>query len=317
MAQSTGSAREQARRLQQQQERRQKTQSLLLRVGVVVLALVVVVGLTIWVMTRGGGGNYTEGEAPAAANEQGGIVLTSSSELAEGDNLGQIDAEDPGEAETVGAGDLPPGVEPREEGEPPHVIIYTDAGCPHCGQLESAYHSMFAEWLDAGAITLEYRSLSFVAPPYSQRTANAFACMAEEAPEHYQSYLGTVTAARADGSTEYSNDELAELAQQNYGADISNCVSDGTYRAFAEYTTNLASQNGISGTPTIFVDDTAVEQPMNVGEVILEAVGEYQEESGEQVLDEVEEDLGETAPEGESDQTEAEDESGTDDDGDQ
>lgn len=290
MARNTASAREQARKMQQEQARKQKTQSLLLRVGVVVLTLLVVAGLTVWVMTRGGGGNYTEGPAPAAANEQGGFVLSSSTELEAGDELGEIDAEDLSGAETSGEGDLPPGVTSREEGEAPHVVIYTDAGCPSCGIFESAYHAMLSEWVDAGAITLEYRSVTFVAPPYSSQTANAFACMAEEAPESYMSYLGEVTAVRADNG-EFSNEELADLAQQNYDADISSCVSDGTYRAFAQYTGNLASENGIQGTPTIFVDDVEVPEFMGTGEVILEAVEQYQEETGEQVLDEVEEDV--------------------------
>lgn len=306
MAPRNGSAREQARRMQQEQDRRQKRQSLLLRIGVVVLALVVVAGLTVWVLARDGGDSYTEGPAPAAANEQGGMVLTSSTEIAEGDALGQVDAENIEDAEITGEGDLPPGVGPREEGEPPHVLTYTDAGCPACGAFESAYHTMLTEWVEAGAITLEVRSVSWVSPPYSAQTANAFACMAEESPESYYSYFGQITSARADGG-EFSNDEMASIAEEDHGVDIAECINDGTYRAFSQYTTNLASANGIQATPTIFVDDEEVPEFMNTGEVILEAVQEYQEETGQDLVDEVEEDLEEVDTGSDTEQTEPDD----------
>lgn len=307
MARETASAREQARKLHQQEERKRKQQSLLLRIGVVVFTLVVVAALSIWVITRGAGGSYTEGPAPAAANEQGGFVLTSSTELAEGDALGEVDAEDISGAETTDEDGLPPGVSAREEGEVPHVVIYTDAGCPSCGQFESAYHVLMTDWAEAGAITLEYRSLTFISPPYSAQTANAFACIAEESPENYLSYLGAVTSVRADGS-ELSNDQLAETAQQNYDVDISACVDEGTYRAFGQYTTALAQENGITGTPTIFVDDQQVEEFMGTGDLILEAVAAYEEETGEELLPEGEaevEDIEEQA-DGDAEPSEAE-----------
>ncbi|TLP98286.1 hypothetical protein FEF26_05715 [Nesterenkonia salmonea] len=291
MARNGASAREQARKLQQEQERKQKMQSLLLRLGVVVVAVAVIVGLTLWVVNRGDNESYTEGPAPAAANEQGGFVLTSSSELVEGEDIGTVDSENLGDVPAAESpGDLPVGVEPREEGEPPHVVIYTDAACPGCGSFEAAYHQMLTEWVDAGAITLEYRSVQFQPMAYSARAANAFACMAEEHPENYLSFLGAVTAERAQGA-EYSNEELSARAENDYGVDISECVEDGTYRAFVSYTTGMASANSVTATPSIFVDDDQVEDIGNTGEVILSAVQEYQDETGEQVVDEVEDDV--------------------------
>ncbi|RJN31537.1 thioredoxin domain-containing protein [Nesterenkonia natronophila] len=291
MARNGVSAREQARKLQQEQERKQKMQSLLLRIGVVVVAVAVVLGLTLWVVNRGDNGNYTEGPAPTAANEQGGFVLTSSSELAEGDDIGTVDAEN---IEDVPAAespeDMPVGVEPREEGEPPHVVIYTDAACPGCGSFEAAYHQMLTDWVDAGAITLEYRSVQFQPTAYSARAANAFACMAEEHPEHFSPFLGSVTAESAQGA-DYSNEELSARAEDDYGVDISDCVEDGDYRAFVSYTTGLASANGVTATPSIYVDGEQVEDIMATGEVILAAVEDYQSETGEELADEVEEDV--------------------------
>lgn len=305
MARSSATAREQARKLQQEQERKQKTQSLLIRVGVVLVVLAVVAGLTFWVIARGGDEvSYTEGPAPAAANEQGGFVLSSSTELAEGEALGTVDAESIEDIDTAETpGEPPTGAGPREEGEPPHLIIYTDAGCPACAQFEAAYHQVLTEWVDAGAITLEYRSIEFVMP-YSARAANAFACMAEESPENYMSYLGSVTAERVNVN-ELTNDELAQRAEQNYGVDLSECISNGDYRAFVNYTTSLASANFTTGTPTIWVDDLFIDDFMNAGEYILDAVQEYQDETGEDLVDEAEEDLDEVDTDADVDQSEA------------
>lgn len=310
MARNGGaSAREQARKLQQEQERKRKFQSLLLRIGVVVVALAVVVGLTFYVVTRGDNGSYTEGSAPSVANEQGGIVMTSSTELAEGDDLGTVDAEQIDDSLTVdSAGDMPPGVETREEGEPPHVVIYTDAGCPGCGTFEAQNHQILMEWLDAGAITMEYRSVDYQMP-YSARAANAFLCMAEEHPEHYASFLGSVTAERAQNA-EYSTDELAARAESDYGVDISQCAGEGDYRAMVNYTTNLASANSVTGTPYVYVNGEFVEELGSTAQVILAAVEEYQEEIGEDLIQMPEADLedleDEEAPE-ESDADEDED----------
>lgn len=267
--------------MQQDQERKQRMTSVLLRVGVVVVALAVVAGLTIFALNRdsGDGVNVTQGEAPSAATEHGGIVLTSSTDLAEGDGLGQIDA---GELPETG-GEAPAGVEPREEGEPPHLVIYTDPGCPHCASFEAEQHGQLAEWLDEGLITVEYRSVAFMDQAsqnnYSSRAVNAFYCMAEESPENYGSYVTEVTANQPQG--EMSNDELSELASANYDADISDCVDGGDYRAFTSYSDRLGSaEDSVTGTPSIWIDDVewgTTERPFR--EVVEEVIEEYQSET--------------------------------------
>lgn len=274
----SANAREQARKMQQEQERKQKLTSVLLRVGVVVVALVVVVGLTLFVLNRDDSGpEASEGPAPAAANEQGGFVLDSSTGLAEGDELGQIDASEVADPDS----ELPPGVSEREEGEVPHVIIYSDAYCIHCANFEAEHSAQMKQWLDEGLITAEYRTVSYLSSStnYSARAANAFACMAEDTPESYSEYVAQVTANRVEND-EMSNDQLTQLASEAYDADISECIEDGTYRAFASYTTRHAQAAGIEGTPSVYVDEVSwadSERPFR--ELVEEHIEEYQSES--------------------------------------
>ncbi|GAA1454982.1 DsbA family protein [Nesterenkonia lacusekhoensis] len=245
-----GSAREQARKMQQEQERKERMRSLLLRLGVVAVAVAVVVGLTFYVVNRGGGdggGQYTTGAAPSVANEEGGITLTSTTELADGDDLGEVSSDDvPGSD-----GAVPGGVE-TEEGEVPHVVIYTDPSCPSCQQFEAENHEQIGEWLDAGQITVEYRSVNFVGQ-YAQRANGAIACVAEESPEHFYDFLGQATV-----NPDQSVDELVSAAD-GLGADISQCMDDNEYYAFTGYTTAQAQAQEIQGTPTIFVDGEQIE----------------------------------------------------------
>lgn len=247
-----GSAREQARKMQQEQERKERMRSLLLRLGVVAVAVAVVVGLTFYVVNRGGGdggGQYTTGAAPSVANEEGGITLTSTTELADGDDLGEVSSDDvPGSA-----GAVPGGVE-TEEGEVPHVVIYSDPSCPSCQQFDAQNHEQIGQWLDAGEITVEYRLVNLVNPQYAQRANAASACVAESSPESYFDFLGQTTL-----GGEQSVDELVSAAE-GMGADISECMEDTTFHAFTGYTTSQAqTQESFSGTPTIFVDGEQLE----------------------------------------------------------
>lgn len=284
--QSSGdSAREQARRIQQEQERRQRGTSVLLRVGVVVVALVVVAGLTFFVLNRQGGGedfSASEGEAPAVANEQGGITVTSPTEVADGADMGSVDASDvPG-----GDGsDAPvPGAEPREEGEKPHMIIYADANCPHCAEFESSQGQQIQQWVEQGDITVEYRMLGMLdgnsTTNYSSRAANAITAMAVESPENYLPYLEQVVAQQPSG--ELSDDELIGIAQDSFGVDISDAVENNTYRAFVSYTTNQASEVGVQGTPTIYIGDQSWQDSEQAfGEWAGGIVEEYRSETGD------------------------------------
>ncbi|WP_010524826.1 thioredoxin domain-containing protein [Nesterenkonia sp. F] len=284
--QSSGeNAREKARRIQQEQQRRQRGASVLLRVGVVVVALVVVAGLTFFVLNRQGDGedfSASEGAAPAIANEQGGITLTSAAELADGADMGEVDA-----SEVPGAGESEapvPGAEPREEGEKPHVIIYADANCVHCSNFETSQGQQIQQWLEDGDITVEYRMVGMLdgnsTTNYSSRAANAITAMAVESPENYLPYLEQVLAHQPEG--ELSNDELISIAQDDYGVDLSGPVEDNTYRAFVTYTTNQAAEVGVQGTPTIYIgDQNWQDSEQAFGEWAGGFVEEYRSETGD------------------------------------
>lgn len=169
------------------------------------------------------------GAYPAAGTDEGGFILTAPDELA--------------------AGAAPEG--------PVHVVTYTDAGCPACGNFESTFHDQLEGWLAAGDIALEYRSMNWIRPPYSGDAANAFACMAEEAPEHYLEFLGSITAEQ-DGGFQLQKQGLAERAEQDYGVNITDCVDEDRYADFVAGAGEHGLAQGIAGTPTVIINGEEV-----------------------------------------------------------
>ncbi|MDR8019604.1 thioredoxin domain-containing protein [Nesterenkonia aerolata] len=274
------SARERARQMQQQQERRQKSSSVLLRVAVVVIAIAVVAGLTYFVIQQRQGGDTeaaTQGEAPSAANEHAGVTLTSATEFVDGDDLGEVDAEDvPG-----GDGETPAGAQAREEGEAPHLIIYADPACVHCADFEEQNAEQIKEWVDSGDLTVEYRLVTYLdrgsQTNYSARANNAMMAVAEQSPENFLDYMTEIFSHQG---TELSNDELASIAEDDFGVDISSAVDEGTYRAFAAYATADAQENGVEGTPTVYLDDEDWSSSETAfQEWAQNAIDEYQDEA--------------------------------------
>lgn len=187
--------------------------------------------------------------APSAATEHGGFVLSSSTELEPGTAPDEVNLED---LPTSGEPGLPGGLRPPQEGEPLHVVIYSDPSCPHCAEFEQNYGDFLEEELDEGTITVEYRTMTFVDEEASPEASNAFSCMAEESPEHYLPFVSEVTAAAGQG---LSSDDLTEIADDDFDADISSCIEEGTFLDFTEYTTDLAQEEGLGGTPTVYAGE--------------------------------------------------------------
>lgn len=262
-SQRSAQAREQARLLREAQERQEKRKGLLIRWGVVaaVVAILVVVGLIVTNTIRGQVPDA--GPAPSGGNEYGGIVLSSSTGM-ESFATGEVDlATLPSDPRP--AGELPPGIAASGDGEPVQVVSYVDVNCVFCAEFESTHAEQIRTWLDAGEITMEHRNVAYLdrnsSTDYSSRGANALACVAEESPEAYFDYSTGLFANYENG--ELDDAGLASLASTVGAADISTCVSEGTFLPWVNFTTEAAELDGITGTPTIYVDGEAVPEAID------------------------------------------------------
>jgi protein-disulfide isomerase len=148
------------------------------------------------------------------------------------------------------------------------VDIFLDIQCPYCKALDLAARDYLATELNAGKITYEVHPVVFI-NEYSNRGANAFACVANSEPKRAWDYLSLLydnqpTETKQGG---LPNSELATLAQKagvEHQSTV-NCIGGSTtarYQSWLQSTTAFATSKGLPGsnvksiqsTPTVIID---------------------------------------------------------------
>jgi protein-disulfide isomerase len=257
-AERTAEAREKARLIRDAQLKKDKRNKLLIGWGIVaaVVAILAVVALVVTTSIRQNTPIADQGPVPANANVNGGVTLLANTDVKQTDPA-NVDVTTLTKPETPPSPVVAPGAE-AEEGQPVKVIAYIDFICPVCLRFEETYNEALTSLRNEGKITMEYRPLGFLdrqsSTNYSSRSANAAACVADTAPDKYAEYVNVLFENQpAEGGAGLSDDKLKSLAS-DIGADINSCVDDRTFRPYVKYSTQLASNVGITGTPTVFID---------------------------------------------------------------
>ena len=178
-------------------------------------------------------GSATEGSAVPALTDAGGIVVTAR----------DLDPE----------GSYPP--------DPVAVAVYVEPLCPPCEAFSAEQGRLLDERLEEGAITLEYRVVSFLDGPTtdeaSARSANAALCVATIAgPAAYASYVRAVMERRTP--SDLSDDDLVDLADEQHADAAEGCIRDRDNADLVAQTTERALAV-IPGTPTVVVDGRMLE----------------------------------------------------------
>ena len=257
-AERTAEAREKARLIREAQLKKDKRNKLLIGWGIVaaVVAILAVVALVVTTSIRQNTPIADQGPVPANANVNGGVTLLANTDVKQTDPA-NVDVTTLTKPETPPSPVVAPGAE-AEEGQPVKVIAYIDFICPVCLRFEETYNEALTSLRNEGKITMEYRPLGFLdrqsSTNYSSRSANAAACVADTAPDKYAEYVNVLFENQpAEGGAGLSDDKLKSLAS-DIGADINSCVDDKTFRPYVKYSTELAANTGITGTPTVFID---------------------------------------------------------------
>jgi protein-disulfide isomerase len=229
-----------ALREQQRAERRRQ----LLIVGTVVAVLAIIGGLTWFAISRGD----TTGEAV----EESGIP-------------GNTD----GYAVVVGDADAPLTMK-----------FYEDPQCPVCQQFEAAVGPQVEEAIADGRVKVEYHIVSFLDDrsenDYSSRAANALYVVADTAgPDVFAKYHSLLYENQpAEGTAGPEDDQLVEWAAEA-GADedaVRQPVEDKVYEQWIENATDQMSQDGVNGTPGVFIDGQMQPDPGTAVNAVLQAI---------------------------------------------
>ncbi|MEX5294440.1 DsbA family protein [Kocuria sp. CPCC 205268] len=250
-------ARERARQVADQHARQDKRSRRVLQLGILALVLVIVAVIGIVVAQNRAQQIPEAGPVPASANQWGGTVLT-----ADGIRTGQAEVEErdlgevPEAPETPDESAVPPGVEASGDDEPVQVVIFQDFECVHCADFEAENGDVLEEAVTSGDITLEYRNLNFLdrATPtqYSSRAAAAaYEVGNQVSTEQYLAFVEEVFSHQGTGGLD--DEQLVEIAS-SHGADIASALEENTWRPMVNVVSQESLANGVSGTPTVFID---------------------------------------------------------------
>lgn len=152
------------------------------------------------------------------------------------------------------------------------ISVIEDFQCPACKAFEQETGPLLAQYEAGDQVKVEYRGIAFLdqmsSTDYSSRALNASACVAAEVPSKWKAFHDTLYANQPEEQSAGLTDaELTSLAV-GVGAPESKvkaCIADGKYKAWVKATTDATmGHNGVQGTPTVYVDGTAVDKSPDV-----------------------------------------------------
>lgn len=157
---------------------------------------------------------------------------------------------------------------------PVTVDVYEDPQCPICLQLEqSGLGTDLAAKVKATNVKVNYHLMSFLDSSsngnhYSSRAANAAYCASDTSAAAFVKFhdilYGKDSSGKnnqpAEGSNGRPDSTLIAWGKQAgiSSADFSTCVTSQTHKNLVAAVTDQASKNGVTGTPTVFVDGKRV-----------------------------------------------------------
>ena len=216
-------ARERARLAAEQAAARQRDQRILIAVivGFVLLAVAAGIGFQAWRTNR------SPSVAPSSSVSASPVTITNGQPIVLG----------PSQA-------------------PATITLYEDFHCPHCAEFEQQFGPVITRAQHSGAARVELYPMAFI-DDGSAAAANAMACAAEAGfGQNY--YLGLF----ANHTLQWSDEQLIELAAKVGGsptAAFQTCVTSKAHAGWVSSIGAAAEQNGVSATPTMFINGELVD----------------------------------------------------------
>ena len=139
---------------------------------------------------------------------------------------------------------------------PATLRLYSDFHCPHCAEFEERYGGVLSDAVARGSVRIDLYPMSFI-DEGSTAAANAMACAAENG--FGAAYYAGLFANR---TLRWSDDQLLELAGV-VGApanpEFDQCVTSRAHAGWVTSINTVADAQGVTGTPTLFLDDRPVD----------------------------------------------------------
>lgn len=165
---------------------------------------------------------------------------------------------------------------------PVTLEVYEDYLCPNCKTFKDVNAAQFDAWVEDGTAKVIYRPVSILdrasTDEYSTRALNAVAAVSDTAPAAFEEFHAALFANQpAEGGAGLSDEQLIQLAVAA-GADeetITPAITEQTFAPWAAAVTEEFSQKGFTGTPTLVVNGTQIQDwsPENVKKAVEDAAG--------------------------------------------
>ena len=230
-------AREKARIMREEQKKKARRTKVLVQGGIILGSLAIVALVTVLIVNaiRPAGPGPLNMASDGLQVNQGGVATVTPA--------------------------LQPGEEPVEN--PPtdddviDIKMYVDFLCPFCGAFEATNGEYLAGLLENGGAAISVHPIAILdnqsnGTKYSTRATNAFACMANFAPnqayDFYRLLYANQPAEQTEGLTDdqligYTVDAGAENEE-----DVAQCIRDQTFKAWVADARERALNNPIPGT---------------------------------------------------------------------
>jgi len=150
---------------------------------------------------------------------------------------------------------------------PKTVQIYADFQCPVCQLFEQGAGEQLSKAVADKKIKIDYRMVAFLdgqsSTDYSSRALNAAAVVLDQSGvDAFVKFHDLLYANQPkEGSSGLSDKQLIEYAVEA-GADeaaVTPGIKDRSFKQWAINATDQASKNGVTGTPTVFIDGKKIE----------------------------------------------------------
>jgi protein-disulfide isomerase len=147
---------------------------------------------------------------------------------------------------------------------PVMVDEYVDFMCPHCKTFHEDTGAALKQLADAGQITLVSHPVAYLdrfssGTKYSTRASAASACAADGGK--FSEFTGALFAQQPPEGSPGLTDEQLIQAGRTIGLDetFAQCVRDDKYTTWVKKVSDDATEAGVTGTPTIFVNGKQVQ----------------------------------------------------------
>jgi len=251
--QRRAAAREKAQLARKKQKRRQRTGRWALQGGLGLVVIAIIVGVVLVII------NSIKPAGPGPANM-----------ASDGIRIGQDFVAQTTPA--LGAGDEPVPTETTAAADTVDIVVYVDYLCPICGEFEAANNDYIAGLVSSGAATVEYHPVailtnSSLGTKYSNRAANAAACVANYSPDSFFDFNTALFEQQPEEGTRGLDDsQLADIATGVDGVQqasaITTCIDDQEFASWVSAATERvldgplpnSDVQSFRGTPTVLVN---------------------------------------------------------------